>query len=297
MDDNYLPPAEQIVVETIKGKKIKKIYYADDSYGIREDDKVTRYFPDGKKQIYILKKSLEFGDENFILNIEESPDGTVRRWFNDGRMCFEKLPDGTTRSWYENGQMEIEKLPDGTERWWFADGKMSKAKLPDNTILEWDHYKKSFGIGGKLKNEKINKILTREWYENGQLAYARSPAGKEIKYDRLGKVIFHATKGKEDTEAYLAKIKEKKHALMSENLIQENDLQIADKQFAMSEKWRKKAIAKNADENLLVSKSDDNIEAKKETKNLTVSKISNNDTDNNDLEKAEIDSTENINNS
>lgn len=306
MSDKYLPVPKYAVTETIKGKKVKKQFYTDGSYGIVEGETVTRYFSDGKNQVYSLKSANEFGDNIFVLTSEVLPDGTVHRWLIDGRMKYEKLPDGTIRTWYENGQMEMEKLPDGTQREWYADGKMSKAKLPDNTLLEWDHYKKAFGVGGRLKNEKINRILMREWHDNGLLAYARSPGGKEIKYDRLGKVIYHATKGKEDTEEYLAKMRSARRQERMKELLKQGDSdEVAEKQLDMVEKLRQRAVARSVEKALLASRlerDDKNSDDIKDRDNLKVSQTFSNDeiTENvmiDSLETSEIDQTEPADNS
>ena len=251
MAKKYLPKFHKTIIETIKGKRIQKWVYPDDSYGIYEDDKVTRYFPDKKIETYVKESEKEFEDASFVLIKEKLPDGSETRWYRDGRLSFEKLADGTIRSYYENGQLEIEKLTDGTEREFYADGKMSRAKLPDGTIMEWEHYKKSFGIGGNIKNEKINNIVMREWHENGQLAYAKSPNGIEIRYDKFGRVIYHAIRGIDDTEKYLEKRrKAKRKAFMREKLGMEYS---SERQLAICEKLRQKALEKY-EEALLASK-------------------------------------------
>ncbi len=131
-----LPQVERIVTETIDGKKVQKQIYADGSYGVRDGDNVTRYFPDGKEQTYFLESAYSF------------------------RLSRELLPDGTWRCWHENGQMKEELLSNGTRRWWYENGQMESEQLPDGTTSS---------------------------------------------YDSKGKMIYHATKGVEDTDLYVAK--------------------------------------------------------------------------------------------
>ena len=263
MSKKYLPEIHKTITETIKGKRVQKWLYSDKSYGICENGTVTRYFPDGKIQTYNREYDKEWDNYVFILAKESLPDGTLYKWYHDGRQSYEKLPDGTIRCWYENGQMELEKLSDGTEREFYSDGKMRRAKLPDGTIIEWDHYSKSYGLGGRIKNEKINNILMREWYENGQLAYKKSPNGEEIRYDKLGRITWHATKGIEDTQKYL----EIQRILKQRNLKTANtdtsDTQDGtDWQLEMCKKLRQKALSKYEE---LVSASKSEIEEDTET--------------------------------
>ena len=220
--NNALPRAKRSFTEIIKGKRLQKQIYPDDSYGICESDKVTRYFSDGKVQIYKIGSD----NETFILNSEKLPDGTRRQWNRFGQIHFEETAEGARRYWFENGQMELETLSDGTEREWYADGHMKRTRLPNGTLIEWQHYKKAYGVGGNLKNETINGRLVREWYESGQLAYARSPNGKEIRFNEFGEVIYHAIRGVEDTQEYLAKKRVAKQQLeLNKNLRRTADLQ------------------------------------------------------------------------
>ena len=103
----------------------------------------------------------------------------------------------------------------------------------------------------------------REWYENGQLAYKKSPNGEEIRYDKLGRITWHATKGIEDTQKYL-EIQRilKQRNLKTANTDTSDTQDETDWQLEMCKKLRQKALSKYEE---LVSASKSEIEEDTET--------------------------------
>ena len=199
-----LPKAKRVSKEIIDGKEIEKEFYGDGSYGVRNGDEMTRYFPDGKEQTY---------RRGFIVG-EKLPNGVERRW-RHGDLTYEKLADGSSRSWGPNGRQWARRLSDGTRRTWYDDGKnLESEELPDGTFRKW--YR-----NGQIEGERLPGRSTCRWYENGQMKSEELPDGTQTRYNRKGKIIFHATKGVEDTAEYIIgqKIEKVHKRLKDKNII------------------------------------------------------------------------------
>ncbi len=67
-----------------------------------------------------------------------------------------------------------------------------------------------------LISEKLSDGTIRHWYDNGQLEYEVIPGKTTIRYNKTGKIIYHATKDIEDTKKYL---RTKKHRAILRKII------------------------------------------------------------------------------
>ena len=100
----------------------------------------------------------------------------------DGDSVKRYFPDGTNQTYIKSAdsfRLSTEVLPDGTKRGWYDNGYMRFEKFPDGT--------------------------KREWYNNGHMKSENLPDGTRTIYNENRDVIYHATKGVEDTVLYLAR--------------------------------------------------------------------------------------------
>ncbi len=237
-----LPKAKRVSKEIIDGKEIEKEFYGDGSYGVRNGDEMTRYFPDGKEQTYrrgfIVGEKLPNGVErrwrHGDLTYEKLADGSSRSWGPNGRQWARRLSDGTRRTWYDDGKnLESEELPDGTFRKWYRNGQIEGERLPGRSTCAWykngqmeseylsDGTFHAWYGNGQMAAERLPDCSERRWYENGQMKSEELPDGTQTRYNRKGKIIFHATKGVEDTAEYIIgqKIEKVHKRLKDKNII------------------------------------------------------------------------------
>lgn len=178
-----LPKVEKIVTETIDGKQVQKQMYADGSYGIRNNEIVTRYFDDGKAQTYLLK------DNKFILKFENLSDGTKREFYDNGKVRHEQFPDGTKRDWHINGNnlhlKVYEHLSDGTERsWYLLNGYKAVEKFPDGTETRYDEksgkitYHATKGVEDTAKYIALHKVAERQVAKSEKMRQDAEAKGK-----------------------------------------------------------------------------------------------------------------------
>ena len=199
-----LPEAVEIEAVVIDGKKVEKQKYADGSYGIKQEN--------GSLKIYGTDKSVKtyelLSDKgtDYYLSAEKLADGTERSFSRKGLVMSEKFPDGSKKEYdvyvyetrtsrlvgaYHSGRagrylrtkhyLQKETLADGTVHTFYPNDQKESTLLPDGSFKKWN-------VRGAVLQEK-------------------SADGKVVdyKYDRNGKLNYHAVNGVEDTVAYLAK--------------------------------------------------------------------------------------------
>ena len=138
-----------------------------------KERKVSENLPDGTVRTWY---------ENGRLQSEELPNGTVHRWYEDGSLKYERLSDGTIHSWYSNGNLESESLPDGTERGWHKNGNMSYETLQDRIARSWY-------ANGNMENQALIDGTISYWHENGKLSSVYLPDSTKYTWDEDGRLI------------------------------------------------------------------------------------------------------------
>ncbi len=134
------------------------------------------------------------------------PDGSLR-WVGeyDENDVYKELADGTM-CWYDKdtGETKDERMPDGTVRGYYH-GKLEYEQLNNGTMRWWD-------INGCKRREVLHDGTKYSWHGNGQLEFEKLPDGTSTRYNKAGEIIYHETKGVEDTNTYLnlQRVKNKK---------------------------------------------------------------------------------------
>ena len=114
-----------------------------------------------------------------------------------------------------------------------------KRYLPNKTIQT---YKLSLETNEFiLVTEKELDGTLRQWHDNGQLEYEVIPDKTTTRYDKTGKIIYHATKGIEDTKKYL---RAKKHRAILRKIIAQK-IEERDSRFLDLEKKTYYSVIKN----------------------------------------------------
>lgn len=92
-----------------------------------------------------------------------------------------------------------------------------------------------------LVTEKEPDGTLRQWHDNGQLEYEVIPNKTTTRYDKTGKIIYHATKGIEDTKKYL---RAKKHRIILRKIIAQK-IEERDGRFLDLEKKTYQSVIRN----------------------------------------------------
>ena len=124
---------------------------------------------------------------------------------------YYKYPNGLERDGYENNSLRCMKYPDGSEYEWYQrflrtdNFQLKRMKTSNGDEFSWNER-------GQIIHEKHPDGTERWWHDNEQMRAETLPDGTKTVYDEEGKIIYHATKGVEDTVVYLAEahVREKK---------------------------------------------------------------------------------------
>lgn len=143
-----------------------------------------------------------YSDEG-IKTYERDLNGKVRTWTKDGKLTFEGAPCERQRN--IGGEIVYERLPTGDEYRWHNGGLRKEEKVGTNCV-KYDRGLKS--ISTEVLSDGRERVV--EWcygcieseviYGQGLMRYSDRT---ETKWDKWGNVIYHMTKGKEDTEDYI----------------------------------------------------------------------------------------------
>ena len=131
------------------------------------EDGVTRTYKKSDKQ------------EEFVLETEQFPDGTFKKYYPCGFIEEEKFPDGTFKNYYINGQISREMNSDGTLKSYYLDGQISREMYQDGTY-------KSYYENGQIQEEKYPNGTFKRYYKNGQISAEKNVDKSENYYHANG---------------------------------------------------------------------------------------------------------------